>query len=76
MNFRYRARTADGQIIEGYAEADDQKSALKTLRDRGMIVINLNAQGSLASTDKKKSGGSMKSLLSMDLGALFSGGRT
>ena len=74
MNFRYRARTADGQILEGYAEADDQKSALKALRDRGMIVINLNAQGSLTGTDKKKKG-SLKSLLSMDLGAIFSTGK-
>ncbi|MBQ7543447.1 MAG: type II secretion system F family protein [Synergistaceae bacterium] len=76
MNFRYRARTADGQIIEGYAEADDQKSALKTLRERGMIVISLNAHGSLTGSDKKKTGGGgLKSILSMDLGAIFSSGK-
>ena len=46
MNFKYRARAVDGEMVEGYVDADDQKTALDTLRGRGMIVINLNAQGS------------------------------
>lgn len=44
MNFKYRARASDGEMIEGYIEADSQKSALESLKNRGMIVINLNAQ--------------------------------
>ena len=75
MNFRYRARSADGQIMEGFAEAEDQKQALAALRERGMIVISLNAQGSLTAPDKKKGGGSLKSIMNMDLGAIFSGGK-
>ncbi len=43
MNFKYRARTSDGEITEGYIEADSQKNALNSLRSRGMIVINLNS---------------------------------
>ena len=77
MNFKYRARTSDGQIIEGYTEADDQKSALSNLRSRGMIVINLNAQNLSAggTSSKKKGGGSWKSLMSMDIGSMLSGGK-
>lgn len=81
MNFKYRARASDGQIVEGYTEADDQKKALESLRSRGMIVINLNAQNfSLAGSSKKggKGGGgklSLKSLMNLDIGALFSGGK-
>ena len=81
MNFKYRARSSDGEIKEGLIEAEDQKHALSTLRSRGMIVINLNAQGSFteskSSGGKKKSGGkiTLQSLLKADIGALLSGGR-
>lgn len=82
MNFKYRARAVDGEMVEGYVDADDQKTALDTLRGRGMIVINLNAQGSTqtktpASQKKSSSSGgsSLKSLLNMDLGHIFSGGK-
>ncbi|MBR1657194.1 MAG: type II secretion system F family protein [Synergistaceae bacterium] len=82
MNFKYRARASDGEIVEGYVDADDQKEALNTLRGRGMIVINLNAQGTkptLSGTPANKpssSGGmSLKSLMSLDIGHLLSGGK-
>ena len=76
MNFKYRARTSDGQIVEGYTEADDQKQALSNLRSRGMIVINLNAQNFSASgATTKKGGGSLKSLMNLDIGAMLSGGK-
>ncbi len=82
MNFKYRARAADGEIVEGYVDADDQKGALNTLRGRGMIVINLNAQGggSTSAPSAKKSSSSsgstsLKSLLSMDIGHLLSRGK-
>ncbi len=52
MNFQYRARAADGEIIGGYIEADNQKSALNALRSRGMIVINLNQRKQVQSYGK------------------------
>ncbi len=87
MNFKYRARASDGEMVEGYVDANTQKEALDTLRARGMIVINLNAQGgsqSLSSSSGKASqsgskssggGGSLKSILSMDIGHIFSRGK-
>ena len=79
MNFKYRARSSEGEIMEGWIEANDQKHALESLRSRGMIVINLNAQGGSASSGskskKKSSGFSWKSILQADIGAILSGGR-
>ena len=79
MNFKYRARDASGQILEGYTEADDKTSALSSLRSRGMIVINLTEQAvSLSAPSgktKKPFKERMKSLMSMDIGHLFSGGK-
>ena len=46
MNFRYRARTSDGQIKEGYIDSTDQKTALESLKSQGMLVIGLTPQGS------------------------------
>ena len=43
MNFKYKARSGNGEILEGYIEAEDQKGALNLLKNRGLIVINLNA---------------------------------
>lgn len=71
MNFKYRARASDGEIVEGYIEADEQRQALESLRSRGMIVINLNAQTQSAASR----GTSLKAILNMDLGAVFSTGR-
>lgn len=77
MNFKYRARATDGEIIEGWIEAEEQKQALEALRGRGMIVINLNASASFTTAKTKKKGSSIswKSLLNADLGAILSGGR-
>ena len=88
MKFKYRARTSDGEMIEDFIDAEDQKDALTNLRNRGMIVINLNAQSggrqaasaSSPSPAKPKSGGkgggfSLKSLLQADLGHILSGGK-
>ena len=46
MNFKYRARTSDGQIKEGYIDGTDQKAALESLKSQGMLVIGLTPQGS------------------------------
>ncbi|MBQ3402081.1 MAG: type II secretion system F family protein [Synergistaceae bacterium] len=85
MNFKYRARASDGTISEGSIESDTQKTALDMLRNRGMIVISLNAQGGgrSASTPQapaKKPGAkggsvSLKSLLALDIGSLLTGGK-
>ncbi|MBQ7155275.1 MAG: type II secretion system F family protein, partial [Synergistaceae bacterium] len=75
MNFKYRARNSDGEIMEGWVEADDQKKALESLRNRRMIVINLTEQTGFSGTAKKKSGSSWKDLLNLDIGALFGGGK-
>ena len=84
MNFKYRARASDGEMIEDFIDADDQKEALSILRNRGMIVINLSAQGGKSSAPspsvpaKPKSGKnkkSVKDLLNVDIGSLLSGGR-
>ena len=96
MIFKYRARTPNGQIIEGNVEADDQKAALDSLKSQGMLVIGLTPQGGATKAPepakapkasapkstpapapaKPKSGKKdFKSLLSMDLGAIFNTGR-
>ncbi len=84
MRFKYRARTADGEMIEDFIDSDDQKTALSELRNRGMIVINLNEQGAGRPTllsaasgakTKGKGGSSFKDLLSIDIGHILSGGR-
>ena len=87
MRFKYRARASSGEMVEGFVDADDQKSALNNLRGQGMIVVNLNAQGSAGRSQSQASsssrpgssgnagGMSLKSLLSADLGHIFSGGK-
>lgn len=71
MNFKYRARTSTGEIVEGFTEADNQREALESLRGRGMIVISLNAQSLAAGKGKF----TWKSLLTMDLGMILGGGK-
>ena len=86
MNFKYRARASNGEMVEGSVEADDQKSALDNLRSQGMIVVTLSAQGSgrssaqsspapKASSSSSGGGMSLKSLMSLDIGHLLSGGK-
>ena len=43
MDFKYRVRTADGGIVEGQMEAENQGLALQSLRSQGMMVLSLNA---------------------------------
>ena len=43
MNFKYRVRAQDGGILEGEVEADNQGLALQSLRQKGMLVLSLNA---------------------------------
>ena len=45
MNFSYKARAADGKIIEGLLEADNQGLALESLRQKGMMPLAVNQTG-------------------------------
>ena len=68
MNYKYRARSQDGQILEGSVEADTQKLAVEQLKSRGMMVISLSSQGGGKSSHTSgTSKGKGKSILQMDL---------
>ena len=43
MNFRYRGRDTGGSIVEGQVEAESQGMAMDALRQRGILVLSLNA---------------------------------
>ena len=45
MNFRYRGRDAGGSVVEGQVEAESQGMALDALKQRGILVLSLNAGG-------------------------------
>ena len=70
MNFKYRAKASDGEIVEGYVDADDQKRALEALRGRGSLHSG-SGSGSGKSGGKK----SWRDIMNIDLGALLTGGR-
>ena len=57
MNFRYRGRNSDGGIVEGQVEAENQGQALESLRQKGILVLSMNAGG----------GGGAASISSMSL---------
>jgi len=42
MNFKYRARAADGKIVEGLLDAENQGLALESLRKMGMMPLAVN----------------------------------
>lgn len=45
MNFRYRGRDAGGSVVEGQVEAESQGMALDALKQRGVVVLSMNAAG-------------------------------
>jgi type IV pilus assembly protein PilC len=45
MNFRYKARAADGKIVEGLLDAENQGLALENLRQKGMLPLSVNQAG-------------------------------
>ena len=55
MNFRYKARAADGKIIEGLLDAENQGLALESLRQKGMMPLSVNqaGRGGQAITNKR-----------------------
>lgn len=46
--FAYKATTSDGAIINGAIEAADEKSAVERLKNSGIILLNISAQGKKA----------------------------
>lgn len=43
--FKYKAKDKDGKTVEGLVEGSDEKQAAKILREKGLLVISLNAKG-------------------------------
>lgn len=43
MTFVYEAMNASGRLIRDRVDADDHSSAFESLRDRGLLVVKLNA---------------------------------
>lgn len=43
--FKYRAKDKNGRTVEGLVEAGSINQAAKILRERGLLVINLNQKG-------------------------------
>ena len=44
MDFRYRARSSDGKIIEGALRGESQTQVVGVLRSRGMFPISVEAK--------------------------------
>ena len=60
MNFKYKARSADGKIVEGLLSASNQEGAVAAIRQRGLFPIKIErsaasagAEGSLLDKMKK-----------------------
>ncbi|MDR2522703.1 MAG: type II secretion system F family protein [Synergistaceae bacterium] len=45
MNFKYRARAADGKIVEGLLDAESQGMVLESLKQKGMMPLSVNQAG-------------------------------
>ena len=43
MNFKYRVRASDGNIQEGQLETKSQELTLQALREKGLLVLSMNA---------------------------------
>ena len=63
MNFKYKARNNNGEILEGYIEGEDSKTALNLLKNRGFIVINLKESAAKNLVPKKKGTSTLKHIL-------------
>ena len=63
MNFKYKARNTNGEILEGYIEGEDQRTALNLLKNRGYIVINLKESTTKNLVPQKKGTSKLKHLL-------------
>ena len=57
MEFKYKARSPEGKIVEGVILGDTQDAAVATMRERGMMPITLTRSG------REKGGESFREML-------------
>lgn len=57
MEFKYKARSPEGKIVEGVIRGDTQDAAVATMRERGMMPITLTRSG------REKGGESFREML-------------
>ncbi len=72
MQFRYRARAADGSLREGRLEAADQQSAVSVLQERGLIPVEVRRTYGLLDLRAEIRLGRSRRITTQDL-ALFCG---
>lgn len=54
--FQYNARAADGRMMNGTAEAADQGTLIRMLRERGLTVTDVKASAAAPAKKRKKRG--------------------
>lgn len=57
MEFKFKARSPEGKIVEGVIQGDSQDAAVATMRERGMMPITLTRSG------REKGGESFREIL-------------
>jgi len=57
MEFKFKARSPEGKIVEGVIQGDTQDAAVATMRERGMMPITLTRSG------REKGGESFREIL-------------
>ncbi len=57
MEFKFKARSPEGKIVEGVIQGDSQDAAVATMRERGMMPITLTRSG------REKGGESFREML-------------
>ena len=71
MHFQYRARDADGELLEGQLEAKDRGTALDVLRQGGLTVLKLTPVGAQQRGNAAATGRSRGGALSPKKGMVF-----
>ena len=55
MNFSYKIKTQNGEILEGKVEAPDENKAVDTLQGKGYLILSINRlEGDIFSIDLNK----------------------
>ncbi|NCB16928.1 MAG: type II secretion system F family protein, partial [Synergistales bacterium] len=57
MEFKFKARSPEGKIVEGVIQGDSQDAAVASMRERGMMPITLTRSG------REKGGESFREML-------------
>ncbi|HCL79902.1 MAG TPA: type II secretion system F family protein, partial [Synergistaceae bacterium] len=56
MEFRYKARSRDGNVVEGIIQGASLDAAVASVRERGLVPITLESRSASALTTKRKGG--------------------